>query len=71
MVRTAILRINEIKDMSDKDLEKKLTDLYLELAKERAQLKIGGSPENPGRIREIRRTIARILTIKKLRGEEK
>ena len=67
----AILKTNEIKDMSDKDLEKKLTDLYLELAKERAQLKIGGSPENPGRIKEIRRTIARILTIKKLRGEEK
>jgi large subunit ribosomal protein L29 len=67
----AILKASEIKDMSDQELNKKIKDLYLELAKEQAQVKIGGAPENPGKIREIKKTIARILTIKKERGEEK
>jgi phytoene synthase len=31
----------------------------------------GGAPESPGRIRELRRTIARILTIRKEKKEEK
>ena len=34
-----------------------------ELAKLRAMIKIGGSIENPSRVREIRRAIARILTV--------
>jgi len=34
-----------------------------ELVRERALTSAGGSPENPGRIGEIRRTIARIKTI--------
>jgi large subunit ribosomal protein L29 len=61
----AIVRAKEIRGMSDDQVEKQLKDLRSELLKERAITSTGGAPENPGRIRELRRTIARILTIRK------
>lgn len=42
---------------------KKLNELRAELARLRALQATGGSLENPSRIRLIRKTIARILTI--------
>ncbi|ADG13299.1 50S ribosomal protein L29 [Methanocaldococcus infernus] len=59
----AIIRKSELRNMSDEDLKKKLVDLKRELLKERAHKMTAGVPLNPGRMREIRRTIARILTI--------
>ena len=61
----AIVRAKEIRGMSDDQVEKQLKDLRNELLKERANTATGGAPENPGRIRELRHTIARILTIQK------
>jgi large subunit ribosomal protein L29 len=42
---------------------KKLNELMTELSRLRTTVSSGGTVENPSRIREIRRTIARILTI--------
>jgi large subunit ribosomal protein L29 len=61
----AISRAKDIRKMESKDVEKNLGDLKLELAKEKANISIGASVTSPGRIREIKRTIARIHTIKK------
>lgn len=61
----AILRTKEIREMNEKDLDKKLNELKLELAKEKANINIGASVTSPGRIKEIKRTIARIETIKR------
>jgi len=61
----SIVRPKEIRGMSDEQVAKQLKDLQNELLKERAITSTGGAPENPGRIRELRRTIARILTIQK------
>jgi len=61
----AILRSEEIRDLSDEDMEEKIKELRDELLREKSMIASGGAPENPGRIREIKRTIARILTIKK------
>jgi len=60
-----IARLRELKLMTPEDLEKKLTEFRTELVKLRAMSRAGGAVENPSRIREIRRTIARILTIQK------
>lgn len=60
----AILRPKDIRKLSEKELEKKLDELKLELAKEKANISIGASVTSPGRIREIRKTIARVKTIK-------
>jgi len=56
--------------MSRPDLINRLNELRLELAKERGQVAIGGTPSNPGRIKEIKKTIARILIEIKLKGEK-
>lgn len=63
----AILKSKKIKEMGEKDVAEKLKELKLELSKEMASSEIGGSVKNPGRIREIRRTIARIKTAKMLK----
>ncbi len=61
----AILRNDEIRKMNSTEQQEELDKLKLELIRERAVASAGGAPENPGRIREIRRTIARIKTIQK------
>lgn len=60
----AILRAEEIRKMKPEELDKKLDDLKKELMKIKMQIAQGTVPEKPGRVKEIRRTIARILTIK-------
>jgi large subunit ribosomal protein L29 len=59
----AILRTDEIRNMSNDERSDELETLKSELIRERALTSAGGAPENPGRIKEIRRTIARIKTI--------
>jgi large subunit ribosomal protein L29 len=66
----AILKKKQMNEMNNVDLINRLNELRLELAKEKGQIAIGGSPSNPGRIREIKKTIARILTELKRRGEK-
>jgi large subunit ribosomal protein L29 len=66
----AIIKKKQLKQMSRPDLINRLNELRLELAKERGQIAVGGSPTNPGRVGEIKKTIARILTELKTRGEK-
>jgi large subunit ribosomal protein L29 len=66
----AILKAKDIRTMKNADLEKQLKDLRNDLLKQRAITATGGAPESPGRIRELRRTIARILTIQKEKAKE-
>jgi large subunit ribosomal protein L29 len=58
-----ILRKREIRQLLPEEREKKLAELRTELAKLRTNVKSGGTVENVGRIRELKRTVARILTI--------
>jgi large subunit ribosomal protein L29 len=66
----AIIKKKQMKEMSDADLIKRLSELRLDLAKERSQIAIGGTASNPGRIKEVRKTIAKILTEINRRGEK-
>lgn len=59
----AILRLKEISSMSAEDRTKKLAELRAELSRMRTMISAGGAVENPTRVRELRRTIAQILTI--------
>ncbi|MCX8204070.1 MAG: 50S ribosomal protein L29 [Candidatus Nezhaarchaeota archaeon] len=61
----AILRVKELRKMSPEERSKKLNELYAELRKLKAKAAAGGALESPGRLREIKRTIARILTIQR------
>ncbi len=62
----AIIRKNELKAMKKEQLKEKLVVLRNELMKLRSQVATRTRPENPGRIRELRRTIARIHTINRM-----
>ncbi|WNY25581.1 50S ribosomal protein L29 [Methanolapillus millepedarum] len=59
----AILRTSDIRKMSAAERIDEIQKLSNELIRERALTSAGDAPENPGRIGEITRTIARIKTI--------
>jgi len=58
-----ILRTKDIRAMSPEDRQKKLMELRTELLRLKTMVKAGGSIENPARVRELRKAIARILTV--------
>ena len=58
-----ILRVKEIRGMSAEERDKKVSELRAELARLRTMVRAGGAVENPARIRELRKTIAKILTV--------
>ena len=62
-----VLHVQEIWDMTPAEREAELDDLKTELLNARAVQAAGGAPENPGRIKQLRKAIARIKTIQ---GEE-
>jgi len=59
----SIFRIDEIRKMIVKERNEELESLMKDLLQERGVIATGGSPDNPGRVGEIRRTIARIKTV--------
>lgn len=58
-----ILRIQEIRDMSSDERNEKIQELRTELTKLRTMVNAGGAIENPGRVKAIRKAIAKILTV--------
>ncbi len=58
-----ILRTKDIRVMSSEDRRKKLTELRTELLRLKTMVKAGGAIENPSQVRELRKAIARVLTI--------
>lgn len=59
----ATMKKKDIRKLDEKEAKKKLGELRLELSKERAKIRIGATVTSPGQIKQIRRNIARILTI--------
>lgn len=57
------LKSKEIREMQSERKAERLEELQTELSKLRATIKSGGAIENPARIRQLRRAIARIITI--------
>ncbi|MFA5363614.1 MAG: 50S ribosomal protein L29 [Candidatus Bathyarchaeia archaeon] len=64
----AILRLKEIRALSSEQRAQKVTEFRTELARLKTMVEAGGAIDNPTRIRELRKTVARILTIE---AEEK
>ncbi|HON81611.1 MAG TPA: 50S ribosomal protein L29 [Methanoregulaceae archaeon] len=58
----AIFRARDIRQFSNVELQEQMDKLKIELIQHNGKVSAGGSTENPGRIRELRRTIARIKT---------
>jgi large subunit ribosomal protein L29 len=65
----AILRKRELAQMLPEERKKKVSELRAELTTIRTQVKSGGTVDNPARVRELRRTVARILTAQNSKPE--
>ena len=65
----AIIKKTELKQLSKQVAEEKLNDLRKELMKSNSQIAMGTLPENPGRIREIKRTITKLQLLIKNKQE--
>ena len=49
--------------MSNDDLKSKLNDLRRDLIKENAQIAIGTTPKSPGQVKQMKKSIARIIQL--------
>ncbi len=58
-----IIRMQEIRDMSEAERNKKLQELRTEVTKMKTMIMAGGAVENPGRAKVLRKAIARIMTV--------
>lgn len=58
-----IIRLKDINGMSSEGRADKIVELRAELSRLRTMISAGGAVENPARIRELRKAIARILTV--------
>ena len=63
------MKTNELRKLTTEELNKKMTDCKEELFTLRTQ-KATGMLEKPSRIKELRKTVARIKTILKERVED-
>lgn len=54
------MKFKELKGLSKTDLEKKVVELRKELMKENTQISTGTVPKSPGKLRNMKKTIARI-----------
>lgn len=57
------LRLTSIREMNSAEREDKLRELKVELSQLRAMIRAGGALESPSRVKEIRRAIARVMTV--------
>lgn len=64
------MKKSELKGLSKSETEKRILELKTELMKLRAQVSRGTPPENPGKIRAIRRNIARMLMYENQKATE-
>jgi ribosomal protein L29 len=58
-----ILRMKEARSMSFEDRRKKLDELRTELSRLQTMIRAGGAVENSARVHELRKAIARVLTV--------
>lgn len=65
------MKVKELKLISESDLNSKILELKKELMKINSQIAIGTVPKSSGKIKEIKRTIAKILSIKNQEGRAK
>jgi len=64
------MRIKEIKSLDEASLNEKLVELKKELIKINAQIAIGTTPKNPGQVKKIKKTIARVMSVKENKASE-
>lgn len=67
----AIIDKKELKNMNKEDLKDKLQEIRKELIKENAQIAVGTTPKSPGQIKQMKKTVARIIQLLNKKEVEK
>jgi len=62
-----IFKMSELRNMRAEEIAEELRKLESEMVRERGLVSAGGAPEKPGRIKDIRKTIAKIKTVQRER----
>ncbi len=57
------LKAKDIRQMKEPEFESKMKELRKELVKINAQISTRTPPQNPGNVKQVKKTIARMLTI--------
>ena len=60
-----IVRADDLRKMTVDDVTKKFNEIQAELIRQKGKKTAGGAPENPGRLKALRRAVARIITIQR------
>ncbi len=58
-----LLRMKELRELSDEELRRRIADAENDLLRERGVAAMGGAPPSPGRMRALRTNVARSLTV--------
>lgn len=58
-------KIKELKNLGKQQLEEKLAEIKKELQKVNAKIATKVIPDNPGNIKQLKKTVAKILTVKR------
>ena len=66
-----VMKAKEIRGTDKNTLSEKTIELKKELVKMNAQIAIGTVIKNPGQVRKIKKTLAKIITIQKEKSEQK
>jgi large subunit ribosomal protein L29 len=61
------MKLREIRELDSNSLKEKVFEVKSEIAKEKGMVASGTKPEKPGKIKQDRKVLARVLTILKER----
>ncbi|MFZ1024477.1 MAG: 50S ribosomal protein L29 [Thermoplasmata archaeon] len=59
----SLLRMKELRELSDEELQRRISQVENDLLRERGVAAMGGAPPSPGRMRALRTNVARALTV--------
>jgi large subunit ribosomal protein L29 len=62
------MKFKELSQIGNTELKEKLEELQTELMKQNAQIATGTTPKSPGQVKQIKKTIAKILTLLNKKG---
>ncbi len=65
------MKYKQVKSLTPEDQKKKIAESKVELLKLNGQVATGTAPKSPGRIRQLKRLIAQILTAQNEQKENK
>ncbi len=58
-----LLRMKDLRALTDEELRRRIADAENDLLRERGVAAMGGAPPSPGRMRALRTNVARALTV--------